>query len=94
MGFFDRLFGQARRRDEVAIEIDIRAGVLQRCEVCRAVSDKGRDGRLPSADALAHQLFDRNDPLVAVFQGDRDDLLARLRSVRRSIPYACICESS
>jgi len=94
MGFLDRLFGPERRRNDVAIEIDIQAGVLQRCDVCRAVSDKGHDERLPAADAIAHELFDRNDPSVAVFQGDRNDLLARLRSVRRSIPYGCICESS
>lgn len=93
MGFLDRLFGQERRRNDLAIEIDIQAGVLQRCDVCRAVSDKGHDERLPAADAIVHELFDRNDPGVAVFQGDRGDLLARLRSVRRSIPYACICES-
>lgn len=94
MGFLDRLFGQQRRRNDVAIEIDIQAGVLQRCDVCRAVSDKGHDERLPTADTIAHALFDRQDPAVAVFQGDRNDLLARLRRVRRAIPYSCICESS
>lgn len=93
MGFFDRLFGPERRKNDVAIEIDIQAGVLQRCDVCRAVSDKGQEERLPAADAIAHELFDHNDPAVAVFGGDRDDLLVRLRSVRRSIPYHCICES-
>jgi len=94
MGFFDRLFGQERRRNDLAIEIDIQAGVLDRCDVCRAVSDKGHDERLPAADAIAHELFDADDPSTAIFQGDRADLLARLRSVRRSIPYSCICESS
>ena len=94
MSLFDLFNNESRKKDAVAVEIDIEAGVLQRCDVCRAVCDKGHDERLPAADALAHELFDRNDPRVAVFHGNRDELLARLRSAREPIPYNCICEDA
>jgi len=94
MGFFGIFSSDEHRKDAVAIEIDVNAGVLQRCDVCRAVSDKGRDERLPAADALAHELFGRNDPRVAIFHGNRDDLLARLRTARKPVPYNCVCEDA
>lgn len=94
MGFFDLFSSEDRRKDSVAIDIDIEAGVLQRCDVCRSVSDKGHDERLPAADAIAHELFDRNDSRVALFRGNRPDLLARLRSARKPISYNCICEDA
>ncbi|HHI76047.1 MAG TPA: hypothetical protein ENJ94_02630 [Gammaproteobacteria bacterium] len=94
MGLFDFLLSDDARKDAVAVEIDLEAGVLERCDVCRAVFDRGHDDRLPAADALAHELFDRNDPRVALFRGDRDELLRRLRSAREPIPYNCICEDA
>ena len=94
MGPFDIFSSDERRKNAVAIDIDVEAGVLERCDVCRAVCDKGHDERLPAADTLAHELFDRNDPRVTLFHGNRDDLLARLRSARKPIPYNYICEDA
>ncbi len=94
MGLLDFLKSDDTRKNEIAIEIDVAAGVLERCDVCRAVFDRGHDDRLPTADALAHEMFDRNDPKVAIFTGDRDNLLRRLRSARKPIPYSCICENT
>jgi hypothetical protein len=91
MGFFDFFRRPGASRDKVAIEIDLATGVLEECPVCRGLSDKQRDDRLPAADLEAHQRFDRNDPSVAVFQGDREDLLRRLRSVRDGVNYHCTC---
>jgi hypothetical protein len=94
MGLFDLFSSEERRKDAVAVDIDVDAGVLQRCDVCRALYDRGNDARLPAADALAHELFERNDPRVAIFAGDREDLLRRLRSARKPIPYGCICDNA
>lgn len=94
MGLFDFFSSDERRKDKVAIAIDLKAGVLEECPVCRTVTDKQRDDRLPAADAEAHAAFDRNDPQVAIFKGDRDDLLKRLRSARKPLPYSCICEDA
>jgi hypothetical protein len=92
MGLFDFLRRPGDVLDAVAIEIDIEAGVLQRCPVCRTVSDKLRDDRLPAAEAIVHSRFDANDASVAPFHGDRSDLLARLRNVRDRFGYHCLCQ--
>ena len=94
MGFLDFFRRPDAARDRVAIEIDIAAGVLEECPVCRGVSDRQRDDRLPAADLIAHQRFDANDTSVAPFGGDRDDLLQRLRKVRDRFGYTCTCQDA
>ena len=93
MGFFDLFRRPGAARDKVAIEIDVATGVLEECLICHSLANKNRDDRLPAADLEAHQRFDANDPSIAVFEGDRDDLLQRLRTVRRRIPFCCACDS-
>ena len=93
MGFLDLFRRPGADRDQVAIEIDVAAGVLERCLFCKSEMNKNRDDRLPVADLEVHQRFDRNDPSVAIFAGDRDDLLRRLRDVRRRIPFRCPCDT-
>lgn len=95
MGFLrDLLFSPERRKDEAAINIDVEAGALRRCPICKTAYSRGGEGYLPAADALAHEMFERGDPKVAPFGNDREDLLARLRSVRESAPYGCTCENA
>jgi len=93
MGLFDFFNSDERKKNQVALEIDLQAGVIQRCSLCGGLIDQQRDERLPAADAAAHEAFDRNDPSVAIFSGNRDDLLARLRSARKPLPYVCPCEN-
>ena len=94
MGLFDVFHRPGAERDKIAIEIDVAAGVLEECPVCRAISDKQRDDRLPVADLEVHQRFDQGDPSIVVFEGDRDDLLRRLRSVRDRFDYHCTCQQA
>jgi hypothetical protein len=94
MGFFDLFRRPGADRDKVAIEINVAAGVLEECPVCRALTDRGHDNRLAAADVLAHERFDAGDASVAIFGEDRDDLLLRLRSIRKRFPFDCICQSS
>ena len=91
MGIFEFFRRPGANRDKIAIEIDLATGVLEECPICRGISDKLRDDRLPAADQEAHQRFDNNDPSIAVFQGDLEDLLRRLRSVRKELNYHCTC---
>jgi hypothetical protein len=91
MGIFDFFRRPEADRDKVAIEIDLANGVLEECPVCRGISDKQRDDRLPAADLEVHQRFDHHAPSIDVFQGDREDLLRRLRTVRRQFNYHCTC---
>ena len=92
MGFFDLFRRPGAARDAVAIEIDLAVGVLDECPVCRRIFDRQHDDRLPAAELEVHQRFDRDDPSVAVFRGDRDDLLQRLRAVRGRFNYHCLCQ--
>ncbi|MCB1791058.1 MAG: hypothetical protein KDJ24_12245 [Gammaproteobacteria bacterium] len=94
MGIFDYYRRGDAARDRVAIEIDVAAGVLEECLVCRQIADKQRDDRLAVAELDVHQRFDHADPSVAVFNGDRDDLLRRLRTVRKRFDYHCLCHST
>jgi hypothetical protein len=94
MGFLDFFRRPDAARDQVAIEIDIAAGVLEECPVCRGISDKQRNDRLAAADLIAHQRFDAADPSVAPFGGDRHDLLERLRKVRDRFDYHCTCHDA
>ena len=94
MGIFEYFRPPGAARDKVAIEINLAAGVLEQCRVCRGISDQQRDERLPAAELLVHQRFDHADPSIAVFAGDREDLLRRLRSVRDRFDYRCACHSA
>ena len=78
----------------LAVMNSIAAGVLEECPVCRGLADKMRDDLLPAAERIAHERFDRADPSVAVFNGDRGDLLRRLRSVRNGVNYHCTCHDA
>ena len=64
MGLFDFFNSDERKKDKVALEIDLQTGVLEECPVCRNVFDHQHDERLAAADAEAHLAFDRNDPRV------------------------------
>jgi hypothetical protein len=92
MGIFEHFRRHDDTRDRVAIEIDLAVGVLEECPVCRRIFDRQHDDRLPAAELEVHQRFDRDDPSVAVFRGDRDDLLQRLRAVRGRFNYHCLCQ--
>lgn len=94
MNLFGWLNSPEKRKNRVAIEIDKQTGVLEECPVCRDLADKGRDDLLPTADAEAHRRFDSDDPSVAIFAGDREDLLRRLRTVRDGYNFQCTCEST
>ncbi len=93
MRWFNRIFAKWARHDAVE-RIDLEAGVLEECPVCRTIVDKQHDGRLPVADAIAEQRIRARDPSVAAFDGDLDALKQQLRDIRDDYPYACICEDA
>ena len=93
MGLFDFFNSDNRKKDQVALEFDLEAGVVERCTVCGSLIDQERDELLPAADTAVHEAFDRNDPRVAIFHGNREELLSRLRSARRPLPFRCPCEN-
>lgn len=89
--FFQRRRLQ-RQREQAAIEIDLEAGVLQRCPICHEVYDRQQLKDLGPAIELAEKAFDRHDPRVALFGDDRQALLALLDKARDAVPFACACD--
>ena len=91
MGIFEFFRRPGADRDTVASARDLAPGVVEDAPGCRGRADHQRDDLLPAADLEAQRRFDKMDPSVAVFNGDRDDLLRRLRSVRDGVNYHCTC---
>ena|SRR6266404_1807155 len=60
-------------KKRIAAEICVRARCLTRCEVHGNVIDDG-EGNPEEAHQLAKGLIGRNDPLVAAFQGNLQEL--------------------
>ena len=93
MAWFDFLRRRRDPRREVAEQIALEVGVLERCPVCREVVDKRRDTLLADADRRAEQLIADRDPSVAAFNGDLPRLQQLLREVRKPYPFSCRCEA-
>ena len=93
MGFFDFLRSTGARKRDVAREIDIGAGVLTTCPVCGEATDRGDHARMPEAETEARARFDRQDPSVGIFHGNRDELLELLYEVRDATEWDCRCDS-
>ena len=93
MAWFDLLKRRPRGRDDVALDIDLEVGVLERCPVCREVFDRQHDDRIAEAEKLARQRFAAGDPAIrAAYGEDIDDLCRRLDTVRERFEYDCLCQ--
>lgn len=91
--FFKKLHNNGVR-DQVAIDINVQAGSLQKCPICQDVFDREHTEHLPDAEKEAVRRIETNDPSVACFDGDREDLLKRIHEVRKHVPYECTCMHS
>lgn len=89
-----RRFRARSARHNVAIRINLEAGVLEECPVCRTIVDKQHKERLPIADQIAAQRVRANDPSVTVYRGDLEAIKKQLRKVRKDCPYLCVCEDA
>ena len=89
-----RRFRTKWARQDAARRIDLEAGVLEECPVCRTLVDKQHADRLSTADHIAEQRVRDNDPSVAVFEGNLAALKRQLRDVRDEAPFTCICEDA
>ena len=92
MGLLDFLRSTGARKRDVAREIDVGAGVLTRCPICGEATDRGDHARMPEAEAEAQARFERDDPSVGVFRGNREELLELLYEVRDAAEWECLCD--
>ncbi len=76
-------------KHEVAVQIALEVGLLERCEVHGCVYDAMNDYVLEDAFRCGEELITRNDPSVAVFQGNRRRLRHAIEDVRSGMPNSC-----
>lgn len=79
--------GDPRLR-EVAVAVALRTGLLRRCPAHGDVYDPGQHD-YQGACMVAGYLVNRDDPLVAPFQGNRVPLTDMLKTLCRSYGRAC-----
>jgi hypothetical protein len=79
---------QAEQRQQAALVIALRTGLLKKCPAHGEVYDPGQHD-YQGACMVAAFLVNRDDPLVATFAGDRAPLTELLKSI--CAPYALRC---
>jgi hypothetical protein len=72
-----------------AIEIALEVGLLERCPDHGCVYDAMNDYALDDAFRCGESLMLRNDPTVAVFQGNRKRLHYVIENIRTGMPNSC-----
>ena len=76
-------------KHEVAVQIGLEVGLLERCEMHGCVYDAMNDFVLEDALRCGEELITRSDPSVAVFQGNRRRLRHAIEDVRSGMPNSC-----
>ena len=76
-------------KHEVAVQIALEVGLLERCEVHGCVYDAMNDYVLEDAFRCGEELITRSDPSVAVFQGNRRRLRHAIEDVRSGMANSC-----
>ena len=73
----------------VAVQIGLEVGLLEKCETHGCVFDAMNDFALEDAFRCAESLITRNDPSVAIFQGNRKRLHHSIEDVRSGMSNCC-----
>jgi hypothetical protein len=79
---------QDQKRYEAALVIALRTGLLKKCPCHGTVYDPGQHD-YQGACMVAVFLVNREDPLVASFEGDRGPLTELLKSICQFYPSRC-----
>jgi hypothetical protein len=73
----------------VAMDIALKVGLVQRCDVHGCLYDAMNDFVLEDAIRYGETLMARSDPLVAVFGGNRKRLRHAIENIRTGLPNCC-----
>ena len=76
-------------RHAVAVKIALEVGLLEQCREHGCVYDAMNDFALDDAFRCGDSLVAENDPLVAVFEGNRKRLRHALEDIRSGMPNGC-----
>lgn len=83
----EKVFNDESKRD-VAIEIGLKVGLLERCEDHGYVLD-AMSGNFEDAYKLANSLISSNDPLVQIFNGNRRELTDLIKNIPDEFGDSC-----
>ncbi len=83
----DDMLAEQQNFDNAVEEIAIRAGCLTRCVACGQVYDTGED--ITAAYKFGNHLITQNDPLVAVFGGDRKAMTDAIENIQSEYAGEC-----
>ena len=89
MGAIRELATEQDAKHAVAVKIGLEVGLLEKCEVHGCVFDAMNDFALEDAFRYAESLATLNDPLVAVFAGNRKKLHHAVEECRTGMPNCC-----
>ncbi len=90
MSLAKRLMEELETRNEIAVAIALRVGLLEHCDTCDDVYDP-LEGNFDDAYRLANHLVSKCDPLVEVFKGDRRALTDAIKDVTQNYGQDCHC---
>ena len=79
---------QSDQRQQAALLIALRTGLLKKCPAHGEVYDPGQHD-YQGACMVASFLINRDDPLVAAFAGDRTPLTDLLKAICQLHPLRC-----
>ena len=80
---------ELEEKHAIAVQIGLEVGLLEKCPVHGCVFDAMNDFALDDAFRCAESLIAQNDPMVAVFQGNRRRLHHAVEEVRSGMDNCC-----
>jgi hypothetical protein len=89
MGMAEEIAMAQDEKHAVAVQIALEVGLLEKCEEHDCVYDAMNDFVLEDAFRCGEELITRDDPSVAVFQGNRRRLRHAIEDVRSGMPNSC-----
>lgn len=89
MGATKRILEADENKKQVAVEIAVRVGLLERCEFHTDEVFDPLENNNEDAYKLANSLITDKHPLVAIFDGDRRELTDLLNEIQNDFADEC-----
>ena len=94
MGFLDFLLTTNQKKEKIATQIGLDSGLFEMCPVCHDVTESRQAAaHRQETEDLIEQLIARNDPSIALFQGNQTELSNTVAKVAKKLPFNCTCEN-
>lgn len=95
MSFVKQLLEEDERKRQAAVGVAIRAGILNRCDLCEELTEEYSEELLKAAYAIGNSSITKNDPLTRYFKNntqDRRELTDVLKNLHTDFNDECKCK--